>query len=166
MMVEKQSTDLRIIREKVEILFGDRGDPDKAALRRGEISALTEYIASLRLGAAAIGKTLEGIASEVASTKIDVIALQSDVATAQSDLVTLQGGIDDIGDQLSTISADLSLATDGLANLKTNVASVAIPTVGTTHVTAAPTQDDFNDMMDDLAAIRTALANLRGAITL
>lgn len=166
MMAEKQSTDLRILREKVEILFGDRGEPGKAALRRGEIDALAEYIASLRQGAAAIGKTLEGIASEVASTKIDVITLQGEVATAQADLVTLQGGIDDIGDQLATISTDLTAATDGLSNLKANVAAVGIPAVGTTHVTADPTQDDFNDLLDDLAAIRTALANLRGAITL
>lgn len=187
--------DLRILKEKLEILTGERGDPQLAAIRVRALGQLQELISKLRISATdlqndinTLDQNLQGTQSQLDTVQTNVGTLQNDVAaldgnvsTLQSSVTTLQGDIASIQIDLSTaqttlsqLDADISaLQTDvgGLATLSNNfdqiqmdVTAVSIPGATQVTVAAPPTAAEFNQLLSDVNALRTALTNLKNAI--
>ncbi len=180
--------DLRILKEKLEILTGERGDPQLAAIRMRVLGQLQELISKLRISATdlqndinTLDQGLQSTQSQLNTVQTDVATLDGNVNTLQSSVTALQGDIASIQTDLSTaqttltqLDADIAaLQTDvgGLATLsgnfdqiQTDVTAVSIPGATQGTVAAAPTAAEFNQLLSDVNALRTALTNLKNAI--
>lgn len=187
--------DLRILKEKLEILTGERGDPQLAAIRVRVLGQLQELISKLRisatelqndintldLGLQSTQSQLDTVQTNVGTLQTDVAALDGNVSTLQSSVTTLQGDIATIQTDLSTAQTTLSqldadiaaLQTDvgGFATLsdnfdqiQTDVTAVSIPGATQGAVAAPPTAAEFNQLLSDVNALRTALTDLKNAI--
>ena len=187
--------DLRILKEKLEILTGERGDPQLAAIRMRVLGQLQELISKLRISTTDLQNDintldqnlqvtqsqLDTVQTNVGTLQNDVAALDGNVSTLQSSVTVLQGDIATIQTDLSTaqttltqLDADIAaLQTDvgGLATLSNNfdqiqmdVTAVSIPGATQVTVAAPPTAAEFNQLLSDVNALRTALTNLKNAI--
>ena len=180
--------DVRILKEKLEILAGERGDPQLAAIRMRVLSQLQDLIGKLRISATdlqndidVLDQSLQSTQSQLNTVQANVGTLQSDVAALDSSVATLQGDIATIQTDLGTAQATLAqldaditaLQTDvgGLATLsdnfdqiQTDVTAVSIPGATQGAVAVPPTAAEFNQLLSDVNALRTALTDLKNAI--
>lgn len=180
--------ELRLIKEKLEILTGERGDPQRAAIRMIYMKNLQELIGKLKgdttelqLSIEALNADLDATQSQLTTLQSNVGFLQADVDAAQADITGLQNNISSIQSDISTANANLTqlnsdIATiqteiDGLVGLETrfntmqsDVNAVSIPAATATSISTTPTAAQYNALLDDVNALRTALTNLKNAI--
>ena len=168
----------RVLKEKVEILNGDRGDGRKAAVREGDAQDLREFIAKLRKGTADVQKnlaeaveTMAQLAADLETTQGDLGEAQDAISTAQDSLTALATAIADVETSISDAQAAIETLDSSGATIAATVddiqdaaAAVSIPGMASTPVAAAPTQAEHNSLIDDVAAIRTALISLKAAV--
>lgn len=109
----------------------------------------------------------------------DLIALQGDVSALDGRIQTLQGQADDIEGQLGQAQQQITTVTGDLTNLqdtvkgvrdmisgiRTRVGAVSVPNLSSSTVAAPPTAAEYNALQGDVAAMRQALIDLKGAIT-
>lgn len=179
MMVAQTNHEFSRLKEKVEILNGERGDRNKAALRRSDLSQIQTLLAFLRQNGGDMTATIAAMQQSIVSVQaalntaqqaisdlnIDLGVVQSAlsdaetaISTLQDDLETLQTGLDDLVDQVQGIETDLS-------DLKVAAAAVSIPALSSTPISSAPTDADFNTLLSDLTNVRQALSQLQAAIS-
>ena len=173
--------DLRILKEKLEILTGERGDPQLAAIRMRVLGQLQELISKLRISATELQNDINTLDLGLQGTQLQLDTVQSNVGTLQSSVTTIQGDIASIQTDLSTAQTTLSqldaditaLQTDvgGLATLstrfdqmQTDVTGVSIPSPAQGTIAAAPTAAQFNGLVSDIAALTNAVTALKNAI--
>ena len=170
--------DWRVIKEKVEILFGQRGDKRLAAMRMGDAIDLREFIAALRKGTADVQRdlgdaqaALESLSSSLSSTQADLAdantaisdaqaslaTLTGDLSSLQSDLDAAQEAIEALGDNGATIAADVE-------DIRTGAAAVSVPDIAAVTVGAPPTAAEYNALLSDVTNLQTALVALRAAV--
>lgn len=176
------------LKEKVEILAGERGNPEFAAIRVRVLGQLQELISKLRISAKdlqndinTIDQNLQGtqtqldtLESSVTFLQNDVNAVQTDVTTLQTDISTIQTGLSTAQTTLTQLDADIAtLQSDvgGLATLstrfdqmQTDVTGVSIPSPAQGTIAAAPTAAQFNGLVSDIAALTNAVTALKNAI--
>lgn len=179
---------LLTMKQTIEVLAGERGDPEKAAIRMIYLKNLQELIGKLKgettdlqLSLDVLNADLDATQSQLSTLQTNVGFLQSDVDTAQADITGLQGSISTIQTDISNANASLSqinsdIATiqteiGGLAGLETrfntlqsDVNAVSIPNATATTIAATPTEAQYNALLADVNALRTALTNLKNAI--
>ena len=171
----------RILKEKIEVLAGERGDPQKAAIRMAYIKSLQELIGNLRGSTLGLQQNIDALNVEFNNTQALVGFLQADVDSAQADITSLQSNISTIQTDLSNATASLTQLNNDIAAIQTeinglaglearldtlqsDVSAVAIPAATATAVSAAPTAAQYNVLLDDVNALRTALTDLKNAI--
>ena len=94
-------------------------------------------------------------------------SLESDIIQLQQDVTGLSGVIADV-DQLQLDVGSLQTAQTNtqseVTQIKTDVTAVTIPTMSQGAVSAPPTSAEFNNLVSDVAALRTALLSMKTAI--
>ena len=94
--------------------------------------------------------SIQNAISNLATLESDVDTLQTNVSTLQTNVSSLQTGQSNLSNEVSAIKSDVTL--------------VNIPTMQQGNVSAAPTAAEFNTLVADVAALRTALSSLKTAI--
>lgn len=179
--------EMRVIKEKVEVLNGDRGNRRLAALRTGDGQDLREFIAKLRKGTADVQRDLAiavetqaALAASLATTQDDLATTNSalaaaqdaltaldasltsisgDVATLETAITTAQDAIDALGDSGATIAADV-------ADIRAGAAAVTIDAATASTVAAPPTAAEHNALLADVDALRVALTAIKAAVAM
>lgn len=171
--------ELKKVVEAVAILMGWRGNGDKAALLRGELANLQEFIAKLTKGAKTLENQLNVINGDVVQAKQDISEqkdqleqLQQGLATVQQGLASAENALEELNSNLATaqekidnIAEGSSTATQDLAKLKQQTGTVAPPSPTQGQVSAPPDATQFNQALVDIAAAMTAISQLKNAIT-
>lgn len=176
----------RTLREKVEILYGDRGDRRKAAMREGDAEDLREFIARLRKGTAdvqkdlavavetltqlstdldTIGASLDETRTDLDQTKAGLEAAQGTLTALQSSLSSVQDAIAAAQSAIDTLDQSGAAVAQDLLTLKTATAAVTIPDMASDDVVAAPTAAEHNLLRADVVAMRDALTAMRAAVS-
>lgn len=191
-MAGLSQNDLLLMKQKIEVLAGERGDPQKAAIRMIYLKTLQDLISKLRGSTNDIQLAVSVLDQAVSQTQVQIGNVQgavndlqvdvnglegtvgqitTDVAHIQNDLAAATGDLDqlvlDISD-LQIIINDLETSTGStgaaLTELKTDVAAVTVPVMQQGAVAAAPTMAQFNLLVGDVAAVRQAVVDLKNAI--
>lgn len=169
------------LKEKVEILAGERGNPEFAAIRVRVLGQLQELISKLRISATDLQNDINTIDQNLQTTQTqldtlessvtflqnDVNAVQTDISTIQTDLSTAQTTLTQLDADIATLQSDVG----GLATLstrfdqmQTDVTGVSIPSPAQGTIAAAPTAAQFNGLVSDIAALTNAVTSLKNAI--
>lgn len=198
-----------IIKQKVEVLAGERGDPRQAAIRMIYLSQLQELISKLTKSTTSMQALVSALNADVVGVRGDVLIVQESVAHVQADVGGLQDDVIQVTSNVAIIQQSLSDANEDLetlqleiGNLQTevnglagvtaevdqlqldvgtlqtgqtnltntvngiqsDVTAVPIPTMSQGTVAAPPTAAEFNNLVSDVAALRTALLSMKTAI--
>ena len=198
-----------IIKQKVEVLAGERGDPRQAAIRMIYLSQLQELISKLTKSTTSMQALVSALNADVVGVRGDVLIVQESVAHVQADVGGLQDDVIQVTSNVAIIQQSLSDANEDLetlqleiGNLQTevnglagvtaevdqlqldvgtlqtgqtnltntvngiqsDVTAVPIPTMSQGAVSAPPTAAEFNNLVSDVAALRTALLSMKTAI--
>lgn len=177
----------RVLKEKVEVLNGDRGDKDRsmAALRRRDLRALQELSAGNAKAITQAGveqqqssATLTDLRQRMSAAEERLVALSAAseaLGTRTGDLeAELQAVSDRLAaaeqqgvqqaDEIAAIQLDLAAVEQGIADMTARVKAVTVPALKAKAVTAAPTADQYNDLLADVTAVRKAVLDIKAAI--
>ena len=177
-----------IIKQKVEVLAGERGDPRQAAIRMIYLSQLQNLIGKLTKSTNDLQVLVSNINEDVLDVRADVTLMQGDVATVQQALSDANDNLDSLESDIIQLKQDVTGLSDATADvhqlqldvgnlqtaqantqsevtqIKTDVTAVAIPAMSQGAVAAPPTAAQFNNLVSDVAALRTALLSMKTAI--
>lgn len=179
---------LLTMKQTIEVLAGERGDPEKAAIRMIYLKQVQDLITRISMQTNGIQSKITVLDQNLQTTQqavalvqsglgdanADLTQLNSDIASIQiaiSNLATLESDVDTLQTNVSTLQTNVSSLQTGQSNLsnevstiKSDVTLVNIPTMQQGNVSAPPTAAEFNTLVADVAALRTALSSLKNAI--
>lgn len=147
--------DVRILKEKLEILTGERGDPQLAAIRVRALGQLQELISKLRISATDLQNDINTLDQSLQSTQSQLYTVQTNVGTLQNDVVALDGNVSTLqssvtalqGD-IATIQTDLSTAQTTLTQLYADIATLQADVGG-----LATLSTRFDQMQTDVTGV-------------
>lgn len=150
--------------EKLEILWGSRGNPREHALRRGELADVQKVILDTKKSLEDLRKALQTVKSDIDSLNSSVDALESQMASiedridgAEDALTTLEAMIADIEGRLGSIDSDISTLQVSVSHLQADVLALQ---GNVTSVTA-----DIAHLQADLDALTARMGAAESDIT-
>ena len=149
-----------IIKQKVEVLAGERGDPRQAAIRMIYLSQLQNLIGKLTKSTNDLQDLVSKINEGVLDIRADVTLVQGDVATIQIQVGDIQGDIIQITGDIATIQQALSDANANLDNLELDIIQLQNNVNGLSGVTA-----DVDQLQLDVGNLQTAQASTQNEVT-
>lgn len=161
-MVAWTDAEARTLREKVEVLNGDRGDRTRRALRVGEMANLQELLAALRRGATELDSRIGVIASNVQTAEGDVAALDAALAALDGTVLGFDAALTAVYDSLGTLNVVVTNQGNAAAALTTRVtaAESAIGDADTAATALAlrvtATEGDIEDIQTAVGAVVAA----------
>lgn len=151
--------ELRIMKEKIEILNGDRGDKarGKSALRREDITAVEKIVVTNKASTSDLSKKLEELIVEVQAAKDDITDIETWKAATEITLGTLT-------DDLDQAKADIDSIELIVADIQTGLGNANLAIDGLQATTAALT-DDLSDAVVLLGQVKDAVDGIKSRAT-
>ena len=161
----KSTNDLQVLVSAINAdVVEIRGD---VTLIQGDVAHLQTDVGGLQSDVVLITGDIAVIQHGLADANQDLSNLQLEIGDLQTEVNGLAGVIAEV-DQLQLDVGTLQTGQTNLTNtvngIQSDVTSVAIPNMSQGSVAAAPTAAEFNALVNDVAALRQALANLKTAI--
>lgn len=103
--------------EKLEVLWGSRGNPREWALRRGELVDVQKIIADVR-------KAIDDLKKSLQQVKSDIDAINVQIGLIESRLAEAEQAINDMETALNALEVRIDLAEDALTQIETSVAAI------------------------------------------
>lgn len=166
--------------ERLEILWGSRGKPGDAAIRKRDILEMQSAVEEVSEASDSLKKTLASMQDEVSEMGADLVEMSAELKTAQQEITTINdqtltainqhmiiidGQITALDNDLEAISSTVGLLSFAIENIETHVSQVSISAGTAVTVSAAPTADDFNKLVSDTKNLRDELTAMKKAIT-
>ena len=139
-----------ILAEKVEILWGDRGNPRQHALRKGELVDVQRIIEDTRKSLVDLRKSLELV-------KDDIDALNAAVDGIELELVGVQDRIDAAESALTALEGTLAVIDGRLTSIDTNILGL--------QTEVSHLQADVTALQGSVSGVTTDLAFLTSTVT-
>jgi len=150
--------------EKLEVLWGSRGNPREHALRRGELADVQKVITDTKKSLEDLRKALTTVKADIDSLNSSVGALESQMASiedridgAEDALTLLESMITDIEGRLGSIDGDISTLQVNVSHLQADVLALQ---GNVTSVTA-----DIAHLQTDLDALTSRVGAAESDIT-
>lgn len=148
-MVQRAGQNLQLLLEKVEILYGTRGNPRDWALRRGELVDVQKIIADVR-------KSLDDLKKSLQQVKEDIDQINVHIAELEGRLSNAEQAINDLDRALAALEIRIHDAESSLTQLESEITRVngEIGQIG----------GDLQGVQADIASIHGAIAQINGTI--
>lgn len=146
-----------IANERLEILWGSRGNPREHALRRGELVDLQRVIEETK-------KSLKDLRQALEQVKNDIDDLNTAVANLEDQLQTLQGRIDAAEDALLELEGMIAAIEGRLTAIDTNILTLQTD-VSHLQTDVAALQGDIGSVTTDVAFLQTELTALTARVS-
>ena len=163
-----------IIKQKVEVLAGERGDPRQAAIRMIYIDKLQELVERLSISTINMQKVIGGLNTDVSGIVTSIDKIEVDLKSAQdglleinNELAILKDNLDTLNglpDELEIVKGSVDSVTNEVSTLKQDVSLVIVPAMNQGNIAAAPTAEQFNNMVADVGNLRSAIIAIKDAI--
>lgn len=156
-MVQRAGQNLNLLLEKVEILYGNRGNPKEWALRRGELVDVQKIIADVR-------KSLDDLKKSLQQVKDDIDQINIRIANVEGRLNEAEQAINDLDSALATLEQRIQSAEGALTQLEAAIAKVNSQ-VGTIGGDLKGVQADVASLQQSVTQINSSINNINQAIT-
>lgn len=150
--------------EKLEILWGSRGDPRNWALRRGELVDVQKIIADVR-------KSLDDLKKSLEKVKGDIDAINAQIALIESRLDDAEQAINEMEAQLDALELRIDAAESSLTQIETSVSAINTQLahitveIGSIGGDVTALQNSINNLQNTVTAMQTDLNGVHGEIT-
>jgi hypothetical protein len=174
MMDRRKSPLEQIESQKLAVLLGERGDAKDHALRRSHLAEVQKLIAVVTIQARVLQIALTVAEAAIDVVEGDITSINGDIAAINGEVVAINSSLGAAQAALDGILTDLAGITSAIAVIPSHSAALAaLGAVGVPGITAtnaagdAPTDAEFNLVVDDLAALQASQDPLRraGAVT-
>lgn len=162
-MAGRNGLDGRLAIERLEILYGLRGNPRDWALRRGELVDVQRIIAEVR-------KALDDLTRSLEKVKEDIDELNAAVGDLEQELASVQDRLDDAEQALTALEAaiagiegQLTAIDTNIANLQADVASLQAGVTGIT-TDVAYLQNAVTNLQTDVGELDAQVADLQSDV--
>ena len=122
-----------IAQEKLEVLWGSRGNPRDWALRRGELIDVQRIIAEVRKSLDSLKEALQEVKEDIDEINAQILeieerlnAVEQNINDLEAEMQALQVRIDAAEDSLTQLEQDISLITDELGEVGGDVTQLQI----------------------------------------
>lgn len=147
--------ELLIIKQKVEILSGERGSPEQAAIRMIYLARLQELIGKLSQSATDVQLVVDKLTVDVGSVQAAIQSVQTDVTYIQTDVVDLKDDVVLLTTNIAQVQSGLASATIDLAALEQSIVDIQTDIGGLSGLpaTVAALQLNVNTIKSDVTAV-------------
>lgn len=180
------TTTNRKLSEELEVLAGWRGSAQQHALRKGDLANTQKLIASLRVTAQTLSKSLSVITNEINTVGGDVDDLKDRATTSEQKLASIESRIGTVSSQLDELESRILSANDSLEETDFNlsalqqefdqlqvdynqmiqsVTNVNVTPIVATSITGTPTDTQYNTLLSDVENVHQSITDLIAAIT-
>lgn len=144
-------------REKLEILWGSRGNARDAALRRGELIDVQKVIAEVR-------KSLESLKTALQEVKNDIDDLNAQILVIEQRLNEVEQNINDLETAMDALEQRIVNAESALTQLESDIAAISTE-LGNVGGDVTQLQIDVSHLQTDLTALTARVTAAEGDIT-
>lgn len=145
--------ELLVLKQKVEVLAGERGDPRNYAIRMIYLTQLQELIGKLSKSASAVQVMVDALATDIQDLGQDVTTVQGDVAALQVDVGGLQGAVVQISGDIALVQQGLDDANNDLSGLEQDIIDLQID-IGS-----------LADLPDEVALVKGSVNSIKTDVT-
>ena len=136
--------------EKLEILWGSRGNPREHALRKGELVDVQRIIEETRKSLADLRKALEQVKSDIDDLNTAVANLEDQLETVQEGIDAAEAALTELEGMIATIEGRLTTIDASILTLQTDVSHL---------------QTDLAALQGDVGSVTTDVAFLQADLT-
>ena len=131
--------------EKLEILWGSRGNPREWALRRGELVDVQKIIAEVR-------KSIESLKTALKEVKDDIDDINAQITAIETRLNEVEQNINDLETAMSALEQRILDAEGALTQLEADIATITTE-LGNVGGDVTQLQIDVSHLQTDLTAL-------------
>lgn len=131
--------------EKLEILWGSRGNPREWALRRGELLDVQKIITEVR-------KSLDSLKQALTEVKGDIDTINGQILEIETRLSSVEQNINDLEAAMDALEDRINSAEFSLTQLEQDIATVTVE-LGSVGGDVTALQIDVAHLQTDLAAL-------------
>lgn len=143
--------------EKLEILWGSRGNPREWALRRGELLDVQKVIAEVR-------KSLDSLKQALQEVKDDIDDLNAQILLIEQRLNEAEQNINDLETAMDALEQRIDDAETALTQLEADIAAISAE-LGNVGGDVTQLQIDVSHLQTDLTALTARVTAAEGDIT-
>lgn len=162
-MVGRAGASGQLAQEKLEVLWGSRGDPRQHALRRGELVDVQKIIADVRKSVDDLKKSLEKVKEDIDTLNTQVNAIEGRLNDAEEainqleDLLnTLEDRIDAAESALDAIEASVGVINGKLDDINSDIGSIGGD--------VSQLQSDLNTVKNNVTALTNRVTTLENGV--
>lgn len=143
--------------EKLEILWGSRGNPRDWALRRGELLDVQKIIAEVK-------KSVESLKTALQEVKDDIDDLNAQILVIEQRLNEVEQSINDLETAMDALEQRIVDAESALTQLEADIAAISTE-LGNVGGDVTQLQIDVSHLQTDLTALTARVTAAEGDIT-
>lgn len=143
--------------EKLEVLWGSRGNPRDWALRRGELEDVQKIIADTK-------KSLDDLSKAMAQVKDDIDELNVAVAALEGEMDAIEGRIDDAEDSLAALEGSIADIEGSIGSINASIATLQTD-VSHLQIDVTALQGSVSSVTVDVAYLQASVTTLQGDVT-
>lgn len=143
--------------EKLEILWGSRGNPREWALRRGELIDVQKVIAEVR-------KSLDSLKTALQEVKDDIDQINLQITAIENRLNEVEQNINDLETAMDALEQRIDDAEGALTQLEADIATITAE-LGNVGGDVTQLQIDVSHLQTDLTALTGRVTTAEGDIT-
>lgn len=151
--------------EALQRLAGERGGRPSAAVLQRQAEALEAIIAASLRNLDATQAVLTEAQQELEVVQQDQGNLAGRLTAAEGDITALSSSLSTLSGDLTALSEDLTALAGTVSALRAAAAAVSVPALASADITDPPDETDYNDLRADVAALRQAVLDLKGAVS-
>lgn len=144
-------------REKLEVLWGSRGNPREWALRRGELIDVQKVIAEVR-------KSLDSLKTALQEVKDDIDQINLQITAIENRLNEVEQNINDLETAMDALEQRIDDAEGALTQLEADIATITAE-LGNVGGDVTQLQIDVSHLQTDLTALTGRVTTAEGDIT-
>lgn len=156
-MAGRAGTGGQLATEKLEVLWGSRGNPREWALRRGELADVQKIIADVR-------KSLDSLKKALQEVKDDIDDINAQILEIENRLSSAEQAINDLDAALAALETRIDSAESALTQIEASIATIT-GQIGSIGGDVTQLQTDVTHLQADVTQLQSDVSGLDGDVT-
>lgn len=150
--------------EKLEILWGSRGDPRNWALRRGELVDVQKIIADVRKSLDDLKKSLQEVKGDIDAINVQIAAIEGRLDDAEQAINEMEAELDALEIRIDAAESSLTQIETSVTAINTQLAHISVE-LGSIGGDVTALQNSINTLQNTVSGMQTDIAGIHGDIT-
>lgn len=153
-----------IFTERLEVLWGARGNPREWALRRGELVDVQRIIADVRKSLDDLKKSLQAVKDDIDAINVQIAAIELRLNEAEQAINDMEAELDALDTRIDAAEASLTQIETSVSAINTQLAHINTE-IGSIGGDVTALQNSINALQNTVSGMQTSITGINQDIT-